>query len=246
MGVEVEVVGEAVFGCEVDGSHPVTRRRRQGWGTLGLSTLACGVIRAGRPLVGLEEVAGSDVEHANEAVGALEFDHVGGEGLGELGERRLYGVHGFERREYQVEALAAGAILGHAHEAGTVVEVVEAKVTVGDGGRVADVAVVVDVSASAVVHGAPQESCQLPKTVSSFKFPVSSERQTTSWRPPEHSSAINRMVSWEGRSKRLRRGACYESNQHFSCYGKAVGGGEWSVLSEPTIAKRNCGPPVAY
>ena len=68
-----------------------------------------------------------------------------GEDLGELGKRRLHGGHGFERRKLQVEALTAGAVLSHAHDAGTVAEMVEAKVSVGDGGRVADVAIVADV-----------------------------------------------------------------------------------------------------
>ena len=57
--------------------------------------------------------------------------------------------------QLQVEALVAGAELGHAQDPGTVPEVVEAKVTVGDGGRVADAAIVVDVGASTVFHGAP-------------------------------------------------------------------------------------------
>ncbi len=138
-GVEVEGVGETVFGFEVDGRCGLV-----------------GVIRTGGPLVGLEQVAGRDVQYTNEAVGALEFDHVGGEGLGELSERRLHSEHRFERRELQVEALAAGAILGHAHEPGTVPEVMKAKVTVGDGGGVADAAVVVNVSASFVFgHESP-------------------------------------------------------------------------------------------
>ena len=66
-------------------------------------------------------------------------------------------MHGLKRRKAQVEAFAACAILGDAHEPGTVAEVVEAKVAVGDGGRVADAAILLDIGASTVFHGAPSK-----------------------------------------------------------------------------------------
>ncbi len=71
------------------------------------------------------------------------------------------------------------------------------------------------------------------KTVSSFKFPVSSERQTRSWRTPGLRSSVNRMVSEEGRSKGFRGGACYEGNQTFPFWERS---GRLAVVREPTIA----------
>lgn len=54
---------------------------------------------------------------------ALEIDPVNGHGFHELGERRLHGVHVFERRQVEWTGLAAGAGLGHAHEASALAEV---------------------------------------------------------------------------------------------------------------------------
>ena len=85
-------------------------------------------------------------------MGALEVDHVGGNGVGELGESRLHGEHGFERREREIEPLVAGASLGHAKLAGPASQMKGAVVAALDGGRVAGVPVVVDVGAGFAVR----------------------------------------------------------------------------------------------
>src|SRR5271169_904488 len=84
--------------------------------------------------------------------------------LDDLRKRRLHGVHVLEWWQPQVKALAAGTILGHAHEASAMAEVVAAVVAASDGGRLAEVSVVVHVVTSFVFHEAPQKlpvaSCQ--------------------------------------------------------------------------------------
>jgi hypothetical protein len=87
-----------------------------------------------RPFVGLEQIARGEAQHANESVGALEIDHVGGKGLGELRERSLDSMHGFERRQVQIKTLAAGAGFRHAHEMRAVAKMKGAIVVVLDGG----------------------------------------------------------------------------------------------------------------
>ena len=99
--------------------------------------------------------AGGKAQHGEKPVGALQVDHVGGERLAELGERRLHRVHVFQRRKLQEPTLLAGAVLGHAKHAGPAAEMVSAVVAVFGGGRATGVPIVVNVSASFVFHEAP-------------------------------------------------------------------------------------------
>ena len=97
-------------------------------------------------------------------MGALGVDHVSGESLKDMGDGGLHGLHVFQGWQLQVEAQAAGAILGRAELAGAVLEVEDAIVAPGDGRRFADVSVVVEMIAGFVVHDSPQKlpvaSCQ--------------------------------------------------------------------------------------
>jgi len=130
-GVEIEAGGEAVLGGDVNvGSGLV------------------GVVEVGLPLLGMEEIAGSDAENGEESVGGVAVDDAGGDGLGQLGERGVDVVHGIERRQVEGEAFAAGAVLGGAEAAGAIAKMVDAVALSFDGEGLAEAAGVVDVVAS--------------------------------------------------------------------------------------------------
>ena len=57
------------------------------------------VVGAGVPGLGILEVVSGLAQRGEEEVRALEVDHVGGNGLDELRERGLHGVHVFQRRQ---------------------------------------------------------------------------------------------------------------------------------------------------
>ena len=105
------------------------------------------MVEVGLPFVGMAEVEGHEAEHGEQGVSALEVDHVGGEGLGDLGQRRLHGEHVFEGREMDVEALGTGAGLGQTKLAGAVAKMVRTVFLVFGSHRVASAAGVVEVSA---------------------------------------------------------------------------------------------------
>ena len=113
---------------------------------------------AGGPLVRVLESLCGKAKRLEQEIGALEVEHVGGDGFDDLVEGRIHGEHVFERRKLEVEALVTGAVLGYAHESGAMMKVIEAKISVGDGGGVADTAVVVDVGASSEFHDAPRKA----------------------------------------------------------------------------------------
>jgi len=94
---EVEIFRQAELGCDIEGVRSLV-----------------GVIDAGLPVVRGLEVLRSGAQGREEEVGALEVDHVGGNGLDELGEGRLHGVHRFQRRQLELDELVASAGLGHA------------------------------------------------------------------------------------------------------------------------------------
>jgi hypothetical protein len=83
------------------------------------------------------EVEGHEA-HRHRRVGALEIDHVGGKGLGDLRKRRLHGVHILKRRNFDVEALGAGQ--GQTKLAGTIAVMVATICLVFGSDRVAGAA----------------------------------------------------------------------------------------------------------
>ena len=143
---EVEVAGEAVLGGEINIG-----------GVLGVSD-------AGGPLVGPLQVLGCGAHGLEQEVGALEVEHVGGDGLDQLVEGRLHGEHVFQRGKAEVEALAAGAELGHAHEAGAVAEMEGAVALSADGDGVASAAVVVEMGTGTKWFGVHE--CSLRAAIS--------------------------------------------------------------------------------
>jgi len=154
-GVDVEAVGETELGFEI-----VVLDGRGFGGVVGVG--------AGLPGCGTLEVAGGVAQADEDFVGALGVDHVSGESLKDMGDGGLHGLHVFQGWQLQVEAQAAGAILGRAELAGAVLEVEDAIVAPGDGRRFADVSVVVEMIAGFVVaQEAPQKlpvaSRQLPE-----------------------------------------------------------------------------------
>ena len=144
---EVEVAGEAVLGGEIN----------VGGGLVGVSD-------AGGPLVGPLQVLGCGAHGLEQEMGALEVEHVSGHGLDELVEGRLHGEHVFQRGEAEVEALAAGAELGHAKLAGAVAEMEGAVALSADGDGVASAAVVVEMGTGTKWFGVHE--CSLRAAIS--------------------------------------------------------------------------------
>ena len=157
IGVEVEVGGEAVFGGEIDGRCRLV-----------------GVIDAGQPFVGRLESLRGEAQGLEQEVGALEVDHVGGDGLDELIDRREHGGHGLNRRQFQVEAFHAGAGLGRAKLTGAIAQMKGAIVAVFDGDGVASAAGVVEMIASFVGHRSPRTVSSFAKIVLIYRIEVSS------------------------------------------------------------------------
>jgi hypothetical protein len=88
-----------------------------------------------------------ETKHRHQRMGAFEVDHVGGDGFGELRERRLHGVHVFERRQLDVEALGASASLGQAELPRPIVKMMGTIFLVFGSDGIASAAGVVGVSA---------------------------------------------------------------------------------------------------
>jgi hypothetical protein len=108
-GVEVEIGGETVLGSDVDvGSRLV------------------GFVQAGLPFLGVEEISGSNTKNGEEIAGGARVDDATGDGFGELRERGVNRVHGFEGRKVESETLSAGTGLSRAKTAGTITKVVDA------------------------------------------------------------------------------------------------------------------------
>jgi hypothetical protein len=129
--VEVEVAGKAVFFGDVDFGGSV------------------GVVEVGLPLFRMAKVEGYQTQHRHQRMGAFEVDHVAGDSLGELRERRLHGVHVVERRQRDVEALGASAGSGQTELPRTIAKMVGTVFLVFGSDRVANAASVVGVSTGA-------------------------------------------------------------------------------------------------
>src|SRR5271166_2376468 len=155
--VEVEVFGQAVLGfefvvfAEISGGMTVQ-------------------IDAGLPWGWILESVGGHAQRGEDELGALGTDHVGGQGFDDLSERGLYGVHVFQRRQVEMEMLAAGAGLGHAHEASAVAEVVAAVVAAGDGGGAAVVSIVVEMIATDLWQARHISNCHHERSEGSVFF----------------------------------------------------------------------------
>ena len=119
---------------------------------------------AGGPLVGPPEVLGCAAYGLQQEMGALEVEHVGGDGLDQMVECRLHGEHVFQRGKAEVEALAAGAELGHAHEASAVAEMEGTVALSADGDGVASAAVVVEMGTGTKWFGVHE--CSLRAAIS--------------------------------------------------------------------------------
>src|SRR5271165_4801162 len=127
-------------------------------------------IDAGLPCGWILEIVGGHAQRGEDELGALGIDHVGGQGFDDLSERGLYGVHVFQRRQVEMEMLAAGAGLGHAHEASAVAEVVAAVVAAGDGGGAAVVSIVVEMIATDLWQARHISNCHHERSEGSVFF----------------------------------------------------------------------------
>src|SRR5271166_3399490 len=127
-------------------------------------------IDAGLPCGWILEIVGGHAQRGEDELGALGIDHVGGQGFDDLSERGLYGVHVFQRRQVEMEMLAAGAGLGHAHEASAVAEVVAAVVAAGDGGGAAVVSIVVEMIATDLWQARHISNCHHERSEGSVLF----------------------------------------------------------------------------
>ena len=130
-------------------------------------------------------------------------------------DRRKHGGHGLNRWQVQVEALHAGAGLCRSKLADAITQVKGAIVAVGDGGGVASAASVVKMIAGFVGH-------RSPRTVSSFKFRVSSERQNTSWRSPGHSLQFRKYGERKEEVEKIRYRDVTKVTGFFPVLGKGV------------------------
>jgi hypothetical protein len=138
---EIDVGGEIVFFSEVGGFEGT-----EGFGVFNLGAAAF-------PGAGVVEAGGDLLEHVEQGIGSAEVDAVVGEGVADLLEGGLHGVHVVEDGEAEAAGFAFAAGLGHLNATGAEVEVEIAEALVMKSGRAAEDAIFHEMVAGSIGHG---------------------------------------------------------------------------------------------